>query len=315
MFNGCRTLTSFTSDLPNLTNGEGMFYDCTHLNSFTSDLSSLTYGAVMFRNCYGLTVFTSSDLSNLTNGEYMFYCTDLASFTHDLPSLTNGDSMFYQCFSLATFSSDLSNLTNGGHMFYECYDLTAFTSDLSSLTMGKNMFYHCNNLTSFSSDLSSLTNGYNMFYYCSLDTTSVQNIADTIKDVNTLNNQGGISGIYKYINIGIGNTTPNDREIAAFNRIAAKGWTVLVNGSEYTPTSSAAIATLDESGEETVASIPFWAKPIQSDEEHAEYVDSEGNFCNIIGGQFIYGDDISTYGMFASEDDAAANMRLTKIVK
>lgn len=33
------------------------------------------------------------------------------------------------------------------------------------------------------------------------------------------------------------------------------------------------------------------------------------------GGNYIYGDDISTYGMFTSEEDAAANMRLTKYVK
>jgi hypothetical protein len=34
-----------------------------------------------------------------------------------------------------------------------------------------------------------------------------------------------------------------------------------------------------------------------------------------LGGQFIYGDDLSTYGMFTCEDDAAANMGLTKIEK
>lgn len=142
-----------------------------------------------------------------------------------------------------------------------------------------------------------------MFSGCYLDTASVQNIADTI------NTYSGT------INIGIGNESPNEQEETAFNTIASKGWTVYVNGSAYSPTSPAAITTLDENGEETVTPIPFWAKPINSDEEHAQYTDSEGNYYNIVGAQFIYGDDLSTYGMFLNEEDAAANMRLTKIEK
>ena len=66
--------------------------------------------------------------------------------------------------------------------------------------------------------------------------------------------------------------------------MVSKGWTVYVNGSEYTPTSPAAITTLDENGEEITTPITFWAKPVQTNEEHARYVDAEGNFFNIIGG-------------------------------
>jgi hypothetical protein len=62
--------------------------------------------------------------------------------------------------------------------------------------------------------------GDRMFEGCKLDTASVQNIADTIKTVSN-----------KTIHIGIGNTTPNEQEEAAFNTIASKGWTVYVNGT------------------------------------------------------------------------------------
>ena len=194
--------------------------------------------------------------------------------------------------------------------------LSEFDSDLSSLKDGSLMFNNCYSLTSFTSDLSSLTNGNIMFDSCKLDTASVQNIADTIKDVSSLIN-GSIADdeVYKLIYIGIGNSTPNEQEEVAFNTIASKGWTVFVNGVEYTPTSPAAITILHENGEETVTPIPFWAKPVPSDEEHAHYVDTNGSFFNILGGQFIYGDDISTYGMFTCEEDAAANMKLTKIEK
>ena len=141
-----------------------------------------------------------------------------------------------------------------------------------------------------------------MFRSCKLDTASVQNIADTI---NTPTSKGTI-------HIYIGNSSPNEQEETAFNTIASKNWTVYVNGSwngsQWTPT-----ATTPIDGEQTVTPIPFWAKPVQSDEQHAHYVDSEGNYYNILGGNFIYGDSLETYGMFVSEEDAAANMRLTRI--
>ena len=277
-----RKITTFIGDLSSLTEGEGMFYECHNLTSFTSELSSLTSGNNMFSNCSNLKTF-NSDLSSLSNGYYMFA----------------------NCFNLTDFSSDLSSLTIGCRMFDNCSALTTFASDLSSLDNGVGMFSSCSNLTTFYSNLNSLTDGESMFSDCKLDTASVKNIAETIKTVT-----------YKsIIDIGIGNTTPNVEETEAFNTIASKRWIVYVNGSSYAPTSTAAIMTLDELGEEITTPIPFWAKPVQSDEEHAKYVDSEGNFFNILGGQFIYGDDISTYGMFINEEDAAANMRLTPYVK
>jgi hypothetical protein len=154
-----------------------------------------------------------------------------------------------------------------------------------------------------------------MFYNCKLDTTSIENIADTIKDVNDLENESECYGVWKYIDIGIGNSTPNQEEDVAFKKMASKGWTVYGTGFTYSPNSPATITTLNENGEETVTPIPFWAKPVQTDEEHAQYIDNQGNFFIILGGQFIYGDDISTYGMFTCEADAAANMRLTPYTK
>ena len=280
MFMGCNNLTSFNYDLPSLTDAYGMFASCSKLNSFSSDLPSLW------------------------NGDYMFYeCSNFTSFSSDLPSLTNGECMFAHCYNLESFSSDLRTLTNGYGMFSWCSNLTSFNSNLSSLTDGYEMFYECSNLTSFNSNLSSLENGDYMFSNCKLDTPSVQNIADTI------NTYDGT------IHIDIGNTTPNEQEKEAFNTMVSKGWTVYVNGSHYTPTSPAAITTLDENGEETVTPIPFYAKPVQSDEKHAKFIDAQGNYYNILGGQFIYGDDTSTYGMFTCEADAAANMRLTPYIK
>ena len=359
MFYKCENLKSFTSDLPSLTNGGSMFWSCFNLNSFTTDLPSLTNGYDMFYNCYNLTAF-NSDLSSLTNGHTMFngcplttfnielpkltigqhmfsYCHELTSWNIDLPSLTGGNNMFRECTNLTSWNINLPNLTDGSAMFSGCSQLESFTSDLSSLTNGGSMFYGCNltswninlpnltdgssmfnnctNLTSFNSNLSSLMEANYMFLHCKLDTASVQNIADTI---NTASN--------KKLDIGIGNESPNEQEVAAFNQMVSKGWIVFVNsnyyggdeGGYYGYTANASLAssamTLDEMGEsEMFNPKPYWAKPINSDEQNARYVDSEGNFYNIIGAQFIYGDNLETYGMFTCEEDAAAQMRLKKI--
>ena len=97
--------------------------------------------------------------------------------------------------------------------------------------------------------------------------------------------------------------------------MVSKGWTIYVNGSTYTPSSIVTTMTLDENGEVKETPIPFYAKPVPAHETKAEYVDSEGNYYNILGAQFIYGADLSTYGMFLNEEDAAANMRLIKLSK
>ena len=318
----------WSEGLGDLTDGTQMFVHCLELTSFTSDLSSLTHGDAMFGGCENLTSFNCNDLSSMTDAYGMFYhtklasfnsdlsslkygsemfgeCRELESFNSDMPSLVNGHMMFGYCFALQTFNGDLSSLENGQSMFTRCRNLTSFSSDLPKLTDGGWMFCECVELTSFNGDLSSLEYGDSMFDCCMLDTASVQHIADTI---NTPSSKGRIY-------IGIGNSSPNSQETEAFNTIASKNWIVYVgvNGgspSEWNPTS---LIPID--GEEQQTPIPYWAKPIQSDEQHAHYVDAEGNFYNILGGNYIYGDTLDTYGMFTSLEDAAAQMRLTKYVK
>ena len=315
MFYTSRNLTTFTGDLSSLINGYAMFAACTYLTSFDADLSSLTECANMFDSCSNLSTF-KSNLSSLVYSQNLFYEKyNLISFEANLTNLNDGVQMFQGCNNLSSFSSDLSSLTTALRMFAYCSNLTSFNVDIPKLEDGRQMFNGCTSLTSFDADLSSLINGDYMFYGCKFDTESIQNIAEKINDVNDLENDGSCSGIWKYIHIGIANRKPNVTEIKAFDEMVVKGWTIYVNGSEYTHSMGYSITTLDENGEEISTPVPYYAKPIISDEEHGDYVDSEGNYYNILGGQFIYGDDLSSYGMFTCEDDAAANMRLTKVVK
>ena len=204
------SLASFSGDLSSLTNGWAMFSYCKNLTTFDVDLSSLTYGGEMFYNS-SLESF-NGDLSSLVDGSCMFSNSSLASFSVDLSSLVIGSDMFDGTY-LETFNGDLSSLVSCTGMFNGCTSLTSFSGDLSSLTNGRRMFNGCTSLTSFIGDLSSLISGDNMFLYTKLDTESVECIADTIRNVEDLSENNGVT---KRIDIGIANETPNEAENAAF---------------------------------------------------------------------------------------------------
>ena len=268
MFYNCTNLTSFSSDLSNLTECFYMFGSCSNLTSFSSDLSKLTNGARMFYNCSQLTSF-NSDLSNLEKGSFMFYATNFTSFNTDLPSLTDGYYMFDGCTNLESFSTDLSKLGEGECMFYNCSNLTSFSSDLSSLTYGYSMFLYCSKLTSFSSDLPNLKNGNFMFDGCKLDAPSVKNIIDTIN-----------TSLAEFT-LGMGcNNTETDKDdfaleigytnmTALLAALSNKGWTITAqyNGR---PTTTYGLRRPSED------TLPIFAK-LEETEKHADYTSEDGS--------------------------------------
>lgn len=102
MFRNCGYLNSFNVDtLENLKTGNYMFYGTYSLNDFSYDLPNLTDGQNMFYRSYkqsnNLVIKDGLNLDSLTNGSSMFYNTGLTNFSSSLPSLTNGSSMFYGC--------------------------------------------------------------------------------------------------------------------------------------------------------------------------------------------------------------------------
>ena len=293
-------LESFSSNLSNLTNGDYMFSHCENLTSVSSDLSSLTNGYEMFDDCYNLKSF-SSNLTSLTNGNGMFrWTSNLTSFNSDLSNLNDGSSMFY-CSALASFSSDLSSLTNGNSMFKHGA-ISTFNSDLTSLTNGRYMFYG-SALASFSSDLSSLMDGDYMFYNCKLDTESLVHIAESI---NTVTNSSSI-------HIGIGNATPTEEEDELLTEIHNKGWKVFVNGdvSQFTPSAT----TMSMRGVRNITELPVLVKKVEVDEERANFIDEDGKFYDIEGGNFIYVNDPETYTEFPNMEEAIASLGLTVYVR
>ena len=248
----------------------------------------------------------SSDLSSLTNGDFMFsFCSKLTAFSSDLSSLTNGSAMFDNCSNLTAFSSDLSSLTNGDFMFNYCSALTSFSSNLSSLMSGFRMFENCSNLTSFSSDLSSLTNGSAMFSSCKLDAQSVASIVHTLP---THESNGFI-----YIGIGCDNTAEDQLLFAQecdcetwqelLDDFSAKNWTV------YFEHSGRPTTTYNMRRGET---LPIYAKLEEVTEgEHYAYTSVDGSkFYNI---SYFHSTNGSTegYDVFSSLEEAISTYDVT----
>jgi hypothetical protein len=261
----------------------------------------------IFEGNKNLVVF-DADLSSVTSVGYMFEgCPNLTIFNSNMKSVKGIPWTFNDCTSLTTFSADLSSLQQAANGFDGCKSLTSFTAKLDSLQAGTFMFAGCTSLTDFDANLPSLTGGMGMFYGCKLNTASLKKIAETINTVSS----GPLT-------IGIANSEPSPEEHEYLTQIYNKGWSIFVNQPSSTPPGTPYVpvtATLDETGETTDTPKPFWAKPVPATEETAKYIDENGNFYNILGGQFIYVSDPDTYGMFTCEEDAAAQMRLTKIEK
>jgi hypothetical protein len=84
------------------------------------------------------------------------------------------------------------------------------------------------------------------------------------------------------------------------------------SGKSKTPISPTNQTSLDG---ETPVVKPLYFKPVPADEERGRYVNANGEYFDIKGGYYIFGDDISTYGMFTSLEEAEQAMGLTKVVK
>lgn len=166
-----------------LINGNGMFVR-TRLTTFNDDLSCLTVGDRMFMRCTLLESFRSA-VPSLTCARAMFHrCVSLQEFKSKLPSLAWARMMFCGCTGLTKVDTCLPNLVNGDNMFNNCTSLETFftpSTSLSNLYYAPYMFNNCP-ITKFNGNLESLEYAYRMFNGCKLDITSLNRIADTIRD-------------------------------------------------------------------------------------------------------------------------------------
>jgi len=75
------------------------------------------------KQIYELFNSPSIDISELVNGSYMFYGSDITEFEFDMPNLVHGNYMFHNCEKLEKFTSDMPNLVYIFFMFLGCHKL------------------------------------------------------------------------------------------------------------------------------------------------------------------------------------------------
>jgi hypothetical protein len=333
----------FNSDLSSLVDGTAMFADA-QIESFNSDLSSLICGLGMFTGSQ-IESF-NSNLSSLVDGSTMFSGTKIESFESDLSSLNKGLGMFVNSL-LKSFKSDLHNMTCGSTMFAGT-QIESFESDLSSLVDGGVMFDTSCDCFSFRSYLPKLLSGYAMFVANDMDEESFIIIADGINDLverglayredgeknwnyveddekwsyftydglgnsNEVIISSGIRGVIQFNLRSLDIYSEKFKKIFSYcEEISSKGWKVILRGNN---SSDDIIIPSSDEGEMNKTPIPFYANPVKVNEMMGKYKDSNNDYYIIMGGHKIIGDDLSGYGMFLNEDDAALNMGLIKIEK
>ena len=160
--------------------------------------------------------------------EQMFvYCssiTDIPAF--DTSKVTRMSYMFDRCGSLTTIPAfNTSKVTTMSYMFRSCLKLTTIPIlDMSSVDDITNMFISDEKLT----DLGGFTNlgkafkydeTFNLSFTSRLSNQSVQNIIDTIYDMNL--NTKGVSATLKLAQTVINAMTDEQK-----SQLAAKGWTL-----------------------------------------------------------------------------------------
>ena len=173
------------------------------------------------------TVLPDYDFSDITDMGEMFYeCTNLTSVPDmNTSNVTNMYSMFRGCSNLTSIPLlDTSNVTNMGSMFDDCEELISVPLlNASKVTGNMDSFSYCNKLT----DLGGFTNLGKAFTssktlnisYSPLTNQSVQNIIDTVYDMNQ--NTKGAIGTLRLKQTVIDAMTDEQK-----SQLAAKGWTL-----------------------------------------------------------------------------------------
>ena len=191
------------------------------------DFSDITDMSGMFSNCYNLTSVPLFDTINVTNMSSMFYgCASITSVPEmNTSKVMNMPDMFYNCSSLTSIPQlDTNKLTDMSNMFSNCSSLTSipqmYTGRVRNIS---HMFYNCNKIT----DLGGFVNLGKLFRlsqtldlsYSPLTNQSVQNIIDTVFDMNQ-NTKGGSATLI--LSQSVIDAMTDEQK----SQLAAKGWTL-----------------------------------------------------------------------------------------
>ena len=235
LINGTKLSSSKLSDFSyydfsDITDTDELFYRCSNLTSvptlYTSNSTSMN---LMFHSCSKLISIPYMDTSKVKSMNMMFkYCSNLTSVPAlNTSNVTDMNMMFADCEKIISIPAlDTSNVTDMNWMFSFCEKLISVPL-LNASKVTENMsdtFDYCYVLT----DLGGFTNlgksfksskTLNLAYSNKLANQSVQNIIDTVYDMN-LNTQGGKA------TLRLKQTVIDAMSDTQKSQLAAKGWTL-----------------------------------------------------------------------------------------
>ena len=222
----------------NITRTNEMFALCTNLKSVPLfDTSNVTDMNDMFAYCYALTSIPAFNTSKVTNMSNMFsLCRNITSIPlFDTSNVTNMYYMFQGCSKLTSIPAlDTSKVTNMSHMFGGTNELTTIplldASNVNNISeMFGRMYVEVNKLTNlggFTNMGKAFTSAQTLdlrytshYHFDQLTNQSVQNIIDTVFDMNQ-NTKGG-SATIKFNSYVLDDITDAQK-----SQLAAKGWTL-----------------------------------------------------------------------------------------
>ena len=345
LFSSC-PVKNFEVDVSKITSGEGMFQSCRTLESFTAELPNLENGIYMFGGCQLLKNFNFNfenpkTLSKLEKGTGMFYdCGSLTDYKFNFRSITSikgeyqdeydklsdddkknkyGDKIenyVKEClretmkYYLRESISEKKLFIIGTSMFLGDRALSyskieengniirnkVFKEDLSLFYTGNRMFERCY-ILNIDSNLDSLLYGYNMFENTMLNLDSITNIAEKIQDVNEFedimrDDQGNIikdntkSLGWKHLTITIDKSYTS----VVDNKTVIETQIQNIVDKGWTVTVNLFDQNYYDGKGYKEDGIPYYAKISESTSTRAPYIIDKktGRYCYIMGGHFIY---------------------------
>ena len=207
--------------------GEISFRNTTEIDD-NIEIVGLNTCEYMFAYNYSLKSVPKMDTSNVKSMNSMFsYCSTITSIpVLNTSKVTNMYQMFYNCNSIISVTKmDTSNVTNMDNMFYNCSSLTTVPEmDMSNIPAMSTTFFGCRNLTSVGGFVNlgkafKYDETFNLSFTSRLTNQSVQNIIDTVFDMNQ-NTLGGRATL-KLSQTVIDAMTDEQK-----SQLSAKGWTL-----------------------------------------------------------------------------------------
>lgn len=204
------------------------FKACNNLTSINGlSINKATIAYEMFKNCGSLRTIQNFSMPNVTDIEGMFMgCNSLESIpVFDTSNVTSANNAFYYCTSLQHIPSmNLSKVSKLRDPFWGCTNLQSIGEiDLSGLTQAATLF---SDNMEFLTDIGGFpglsigfTQGFGLDRCPNLSRTSIENVANNLKDINS-------TGVIQTLYISGQSVVQGNVDEQLQATITAKGWEV-----------------------------------------------------------------------------------------